>query len=236
MDLLVAIPAFNEAANIEAVIRKVKLELPDAYIVVIDDGSKDKTAEVVRRMGINLLQLPFNLGVGGALRTAFKFAERNGFTHLVQIDADGQHDPAQVTNLINGLNNSNIVIGSRFANGKNNFATSKLRRLAMRWLSWLTSYFCKSRLTDVSSGFRISDRRAIELFAETYPTEYLGDTVESLIIAKKSGLTISEVLVEMQPRQSGEPSQNFIKSVWYLFRATLVVFLAAIHKQNEETR
>lgn len=229
MKLLVAVPAFNEADNIGFVLEEVKNALPDSKIVVIDDGSDDDTSKVVKDLGVELLQLPFNLGVGGALRTAFKYAYQNEFSHLVQIDADGQHDPTQVKLLISGLTASDIVIGSRFAKDSSSYEVGFLRRLAMRWLAALTSFFCKTKLTDVSSGFRITNRVGIELFTTRYPSEYLGDTVESLIIAHRSGLKISEVPVTMRERISGSPSQNFFRSTWYLTRATLVILLAALH-------
>lgn len=233
MKLLVAIPAFNESGSIAKVIEEVKEYIPDSTIVVIDDGSSDSTGKIAKSMGVTVLTLPFNLGVGGALRTAFKYAHRNTFTHLLQIDADGQHNPQLAKRLIQASEKSDIAIGSRFVSKEATFQTSTLRRIAMIWLSFLTSRFCKTKLTDVSSGFRISNEKAIELFARTYPTEYLGDTVESLIIASRNGLTISEVPIEMRYRTTGAPSQNFIKSSWYLLRATMAILFAALHSDSE---
>jgi hypothetical protein len=149
---------------------------------------------------------------------------------VLQIDADGQHKASEAKLLLDSSHHFDIVIGSRFAESSKNYSASFLRKLAIKWLSFLISKICRTKLTDVTSGFRLSSSSAIELFMKEYPVEYLGDTVESLVIAHKAGLSIKEVPVQMSQREFGSPSQNFVKSSWYLLRATLVVVLSLIHR------
>ena len=230
MSLLVVIPAFNEEKSISNVIRDIRSHIPQASILVVDDGSHDATSEVAESESVNVVSLPFNVGVGGALRVGFLYAHRNSFSQVLQIDADGQHKASEAKSLLDSSEGCDIVIGSRFAESTENYSASFLRKLAIKWLSFLISKICKTKLTDVTSGFRLSSSSAIELFMKEYPVEYLGDTVESLVIAHKTGLSIKEVPVQMSQREFGSPSQNFVKSSWYLLRATLVVVLSLIHK------
>ena len=230
MSLLVVIPAFNEEKSISNVIRDIRSHIPQASILVVDDGSHDATSEVAESESVNVVSLPFNVGVGGALRVGFLYAHRNSFSQVLQIDADGQHKASEAKSLLDSSEGCDIVIGSRFAESTKNYSASFLRKLAIKWLSFLISKICKTKLTDVTSGFRLSSSSAIELFMKEYPVEYLGDTVESLVIAHKAGLSIKEVPVQMSQREFGSPSQNFVKSSWYLLRATLVVVLSLIHR------
>ena len=230
MSLLVVIPAFNEEKSISSVIRDIRTHIPQASILVVDDGSHDATSEVAESESVNVVSLPFNVGVGGALRVGFLYAHRNSFSQVLQIDADGQHKASEAKSLLDSSEGCDIVIGSRFAESTKNYSASFLRKLAIKWLSFLISKICKTKLTDVTSGFRLSSSSAIELFMKEYPVEYLGDTVESLVIAHKTGLSIKEVPVQMSQREFGSPSQNFVKSSWYLLRATLVVVLSLIHR------
>ncbi len=230
MSLLVVIPAFNEEKSISNVIRDIRTHIPQASILVVDDGSHDATSEVAESESVNVVSLPFNVGVGGALRVGFLYAHRNSFSQVLQIDADGQHKASEAKFLLDSSEGCDIVIGSRFAESTKNYSASFLRKLAIRWLSFLISKICRTKLTDVTSGFRLSSSSAIELFMKEYPVEYLGDTVESLVIAHKAGLSIKEVPVQMSQREFGSPSQNFVKSSWYLLRATLVVVLSLIHR------
>lgn len=224
---LVAIPALNEAATIGAVIADVRRAVPDAHVLVIDDGSVDGTREVAIRAGAQVVQMPFNVGVGGAMRTAFLFARRNRFGVLVQVDADGQHVADDIPMLIAALDHASVAVGARFADG---YAVRGPRRWAMRTLARSLSRVCHARLTDTTSGFRASDRDAIALFAQHYPAEYLGDTVESLVLAARAGLTVTEVPVRMLPRQGGRPSQSPAQSVLYLGRAMLALYVALSRK------
>jgi glycosyltransferase involved in cell wall biosynthesis len=228
--LLIAMPALNEGRSIASVIEDVKRVLPAADVLVIDDGSTDNTVENARNAGAQVVSLPFNVGVGGALRAGFVYASRNGYTHLVQVDADGQHNSEQIEILLEAGKRSDVVIGSRFALGRGGFEVSRTRKLAMRWLAFWLTKICGVKLTDVTSGFRLANKKAIDLFASEYPPEYLGDTVESLVIAHRASLKIEEVPVLMNKRLFGTSSQSTGKALWYVLRATLVIFLAVIHR------
>lgn len=223
--VLVAVPAWNESATIARVISEVRRELPEADVLVVDDGSTDQTAECARSVGAEVVTLPFNVGVGGAMRTAFLFARENGYSAVVQVDADGQHVPAYIPSLLDELGTHSIVIGARFA-GSGDYQVRGPRKWAMRLLAHTLSRVCRAQLTDATSGFRASDAKAIALFARHYPAEYLGDTVESLVIAARAGLPVTQVPVTMRPRQGGQASQGAIRSALYLGRAALALSVA----------
>lgn len=188
--LLVVVPAYNEEASIGTVLTEIRAVVPDAGVLVVDDGSSDDTRRVAVAASAAVLSLPFNLGVGGAMRAGFRYAVRNGYTQVVQVDADGQHDPKQIPMLVRELAGADIVIGARFA-GVVGYPVRGPRRWAMRLLASHLSRLTRARLTDVTSGFRASGPRAVELFAKHYPVEYLGDTVESLVVAALAGLRSS---------------------------------------------
>lgn len=223
--LLVIIPAYNESASVASVIREVARELPDASCLVIDDGSRDDTAAVARSSGASVLQLPINLGVGGAMRAGYRFALENDFEATIQIDADGQHDPRHAGDLLTELNGADIVIGARFA-GVGDYSVRGPRRWAMRFLSATLSRATGAQLTDTTSGFKACGPRAIALFAREMPAEYLGDTIEALVIAAKNGLMVRQVPVVMRERSAGVPSHNPLKSAVYLLRAVFALFFA----------
>jgi glycosyltransferase involved in cell wall biosynthesis len=224
---LVAIPALNEAATIGTVIAEVRRAVPDAHILVVDDGSNDGTRGVALDAGAQVVQMPFNVGVGGAMRTAFLFAQRNGFEAVVQVDADGQHVPSHIPELLAALDHASVAVGARFADG---YDVHGPRRWAMHTLARTLSRVCDAPLTDTTSGFRAADRDAIALFAQHYPAEYLGDTVESLVLAARAGLVVTEVPVRMLPRQGGRPSQSAAQSLLYLGRAMLALYVAVSRK------
>lgn len=221
------IPALNEQASISAVIAELRAAPQIGDILVVDDGSTDATADVARGCGVDVLTLPFNLGVGGAMRAGFLYAVRNGYDGVVQVDADGQHDPAHIAALLDRLGEVDVAVGSRFA-GPVPYRVGGPRRWAMHLLAWSMTRMCRTRLTDVTSGFRAAGPRAVPVFARYYPPEYLGDTVESLVLANKAKLSIREVPVAMRPRAAGNPSQSPVRATIYLGRAVLVLLLAVI--------
>lgn len=219
-----AIPALDEEATIAAVVQEIHATLPDVEVLVVDDGSTDRTGSFARSAGARVLTLPFNIGVGGAMRTAFLYAQRQGFDAVVQVDADGQHVAACIPDLVAALDRASVVVGSRFSGGSARIRGP--RRWAMSLLASTLSRVCRTPLTDTTSGFRAADRRAIALFARHYPAEYLGDTVESLVIAARSGLQVREVPVTMRSRQGGSASQSPVRAGLYLGRAVLALYVA----------
>ncbi|WP_406831810.1 glycosyltransferase family 2 protein [Pedococcus sp. KACC 23699] len=225
--VLVVIPAFNEAAAISGVIAAVHEAVPHADVLVVDDGSRDSTSAVARAAGAMVATLPFNLGVGGAMRTGFRHAQRGGYSALVQVDGDGQHDPRFIPLLLAELRHHDVAVGARFA-GAGDYRVSRLRRLAMRALATGMSALMSTRLDDATSGFRAAGPRAIRVFAEHYPAEYLGDTLETLVIARKSSLTVTQVPVAMNPRTTGRPSHGGLRSTVELARAGCVVALGMV--------
>jgi glycosyltransferase involved in cell wall biosynthesis len=228
-ELLVVVPAWNEQASVGHVIKEIGSACPQADVLVVDDGSTDATVQIARQAGAAVLSLPYNLGVGGAMRAGFRYALRSGYRVVVQVDADGQHDPAAIQQLVDALDEADVVIGARFA-GEGAYTVSGVRRVAMRVLARMLSRITKTKLTDATSGFRATGPRALPLFARSYPTEYLGDTLESLVIAARSGCVCRQVPVVMRPRYAGTPSQSAWKSFAYLTRAFLVLMLAAVRR------
>lgn len=226
--LLVIVPAWNEEETLPGVLTELERSLPRADVLVVNDGSTDRTSHVARSTDRTMvLDLPLNLGVGGAMRAGYRFALRHGYDRTVQVDADGQHDPADVLRVVAALDDerADVVIGARFA-GRGTYSVRGPRRWAMSLLSTTLSRVARTRLTDTTSGFRASNRRAIELFAREYPAEYLGDTVESLVIACRAGLTVRQVGVEMRPRAGGTPSHSPVKAAVFLGRALLALVIA----------
>ncbi len=224
---LIVMPAFNEEASVAAVVQEVYDALPGVTVLVVDDGSSDQTSIVARSAGALVATLPFNLGVGGAMRTGFTYALENGFDNVVQIDADGQHDPRSVPLLLAGLDDADLVLGARFA-GEGDYEVRGPRRWAMVVLASVLSRSTGARLTDTTSGFKASGPKAVRVFADHYPAEYLGDTIEALVIASRTGIVTKQVPVAMRPRAGGIPSHNPVRSALYLARAGLALFFAFI--------
>ncbi len=228
--VLIVMPALNEQASVGSVISQVKQSLPGIDVLVVDDGSADDTAKLARAAGAEVARLSVNLGVGGAMRTGFRYAAARGYDVVVQVDADGQHDPDEVSALLDALDDADIAIGSRFA-GKGSYKASGPRKYAMVVLSLVFSRLGKTKLTDVTSGFKAMGPRAIKLFASYYPAEYLGDTVESLVMAIRADMKIKEIPVIMRERAGGTPSHSPVKSAVYLGRAGLALLLALVRRR-----
>ncbi|MDR0959068.1 MAG: glycosyltransferase family 2 protein [Propionibacteriaceae bacterium] len=225
MATLVIMPAWNEHEVIGQTLAELAEKVPDADLLVVDDGSRDDTPEIAERAGATVLRLPFNLGVGGAMRCGYHYARRFGYDRAIQIDADGQHDPGDIVAVLDGLERADISIGARFAD-KGTYKVRGPRKWAMSLLSGIISRLAHTRLTDITSGFRAANRRAIEQYCRHYPAEYLGDTVDSLVVAIRSGLSVTQVPVEMRPRQGGVPSNNPAKAAIYLVRSLFALFIA----------
>lgn len=227
--VLIVIPAWNEEGSIADVIREVHTALPMVDVLVVDDGSLDRTAARAGAAGAAVLRLPYNLGVGGAMRLGYRYARDHGYDVAIQIDADGQHDPRFVPELVATLGSADLVIGARFA-GVGDYTVRGPRKYAMSLLAGVLSRITGSRLTDTTSGFRAANRRVIELFARAYPVEYLGDTVETVVHVARVGLRVVQVPVAMRVRMAGTPSQSAAKATFYLARAMVVLLLAVLRR------
>jgi glycosyltransferase involved in cell wall biosynthesis len=226
---LVIVPAYNEEASIRSVISGIKQSLPQADILVVNDGSLDATGELVANEGACVLNLAFNLGIGVAMQTGYQFAEKNGYEIAVQVDADGQHDPAEIRKLLEPLlsvEKADIVVGSRFL-AEAGFKPTFFRKIGIGMFSRMLAVFFGREILDATSGFRAVNRKTIELFSQDYPTDY--PEVEALALAHRHGLLIKEVPVSMGPRQGGKSSITPLRSVYYMIKVTLALFIASLH-------
>ena len=225
--VLVIIPAFNEAETVGRVVAEAKAALPEAEILVVDDGSTDETASVARSAGARVLTLPFNLGIGGAVQAGYLYALERGYDIAVQLDADGQHDPVDLPGLIAPVEagEADLVVGSRFA-AANGYRAPCARRAGMLLLSWVVSLLTGRRLLDTTSGFRAAGKRTIAAFVAYYPTDY--PEPESLVTVRRLGLRVVEVPVAMRPRQAGSSSITAWRSVYYIIKVLLAVFVSAL--------
>ena len=234
---LIIIPAFNEEASLPLVLAGLRARWPAYDVLVVDDGSADNTAAAARSGGAVVARLPFNLGVGGALRTGFRFASRQGYDRALQFDADGQHDVESVNALLRELEKgADVVVGSRFLAGTESYRIGAVRGGAMSALRFTLSVLAGQQFTDTSSGFRAYSRRAIEYFADTYPLEYLSDTVESLLLACYAGFTVVETPVTMRERSGGVPSNRNLSLAYHYVRLLLVLIAMASVRQRRAVR
>jgi glycosyltransferase involved in cell wall biosynthesis len=233
--VLILVPAWNEERNVGNTVREIIGADPAYDVLVIDDGSTDATAEVARAAGARVLSLPYNLGVGGAMRAGFTYAKRRGYSQAIQVDADGQHNPADIAEVLAGLAHADISIGARFAD-VGDYSVRGPRRWAMIVLAKVVSAVAHVRLTDVTSGFRAAGPRAIDQYVRYYPAEYLGDTLDSLVAALHAGLTVTQVPVAMRPRQHGTPSQGPLGSAVYLLRSVFALTLALMRPNPRRKR
>lgn len=234
--VLAIVPALDEQETVGSVVTTIRAQLASAGafevdVLVVDDGSADRTSELAHEAGAIVARHPFNLGVGAALRTGFRFAHSNSYSFAMQIDADGQHDPAEAALLLRAVDDgADLAIGSRFAPGSGEYEVSSGRRFSMRVLARLVSRRIGQPITDTTSGYRAYSARAIALFAEDYPSAYLSDTVESLLIAHYAGLQILEVPVAMRERMGGVASNNRLRSTYHLIRLMLVIALSRFRR------
>jgi hypothetical protein len=227
--ILVIVPALNEEASLRGVILGVRRALPEADILVVNDGSTDSTARIAREEGAVILDHPYNMGIGATMQTGFLYALTEGYDLAVQTDGDGQHDPKFLPSLIQPIleKRCNLVIGSRFLS-EGGFKSTFPRQLGIRFFTCLLRIFTGKRVTDPTSGFRAMDRRVIELFSGEYPSDY--PEVEALASAHKEGLTFQEVRTTMRHRQGGTSSIGFLSALYYMVKVTFAISIGLFRR------
>jgi glycosyltransferase involved in cell wall biosynthesis len=227
--ILAIIPAFNEEESIGNLISKFN-SYKDIDILVVNDCSKDLTSKICKGRGVNVIDLPCNLGIGGAVQTGYKYAKENGYDIAVQVDGDGQHNPQYIHKLIEPLLNSeaDLVIGSRYLE-KNGFQSTALRRIGIKYFTYLIKTLKKREITDPTSGFRACNRAIIEAFAERYPIDY--PEPESIVYLLRNNFKVREVPVIMNEREGGESSIKAFKSVYYMIKVSLAILIDSLRRQ-----
>jgi glycosyltransferase involved in cell wall biosynthesis len=221
------VPAYNEARSIAGVVAELQAIHPEFEIVVVDDGSTDETAAVARRAGAEVVQLPFNLGIGGAVQTGIEWARRRGCELAVQVDGDGQHDPCEIEKLLEPIlaGSADVAVGTRFA-GDGTYRPSVARRIGIGVFAGLVSLIVRQRMTDTTSGFRAMNARAIELFADEYPYDY--PEVEATVLIFRHRLRLVEVPVTMRQREAGRSSITVFRSLYYMGKVSLALFVGLL--------
>ena len=225
--VLVIIPAYNESENIENVIDHLCRQAPQYDYLIINDGSTAKTAKICQERHFQFLNLPINLGIGGAVQAGYIYAQRNGYDIAVQMDGDGQHDIAYLADMLQPLmeDTADIVIGSRFLK-KEGFQSSATRRVGIKILSFLILITTGKKIMDVTSGYRAVNRRFINIYVNDYPTDY--PEPEAIVTAIMNRGRITEVPVKMRAREGGSSSITFLKSVYYMIKVTLAILVCRL--------
>ncbi|HHJ6995878.1 TPA: glycosyltransferase family 2 protein, partial [Streptococcus pyogenes] len=222
MKKLIIIPAYNESSNIVNTIRTIESDASDFDYIIIDDCSTDNTLAICQKQGFNVISLPINLGIGGAVQTGYRYAQRCGYDVAVQVDGDGQHNPCYLEKMVEVLVQSsvNMVIGSRFIT-KEGFQSSFARRIGIKYFTWLIALLTGKKITDATSGLRLIDRSLIERFANHYPDDY--PEPETVVDVLVSHFKVKEIPVVMNERQGGVSSISLTKSVYYMIKVTLAI-------------
>lgn len=225
------VPALNEEGAIARVVDEIRAFDAGLEILVIDDGSHDRTAQVAGAAGARVLRLPFNLGIGGAVQTGFRYAFENGFDLAVRVDGDGQHDPSQLGAVIEPVmrGETDIAVGSRYlAPSGDGYRSSATRRVGIRLLAPIVSLLTRQRITDPTSGFQALNRKAITLFAADYPHDY--PEVEAIVLVVRHRLRLAEVPIAMRSRAAGQSSIRTLSSVYYMVKVLLALFVGTFRR------
>jgi glycosyltransferase involved in cell wall biosynthesis len=228
---LAIVPAHNEVGAVAATIGEINAAAPDFDVVVIDDGSTDATSEVARDAGARVVSLPFNLGIGGAVQCGYLYALAGGYEVAVQVDGDGQHDPRDIPRLLSALTaepETHLVTGSRFLESGDGHRSSAYRRVGITLFARVVSLLTHQRVTDPTSGYRMTDRVGIELFARDYATDY--PEVEAIVLAHTYALHTREIPVNMRARTTGRSKISTGVSIYYLFKVMLAVAVSALRR------
>jgi glycosyltransferase involved in cell wall biosynthesis len=230
--ILAIIPAYNESGNIYRTIEEIKKIAPALDIVVVNDGSRDTTAREAKKAGGRVISLPFNLGIGGAVQTGFKFAEKHQYDFAVQIDGDGQHDPRYLDAILKPVlaNEADIVVGSRFRQPFLGYQSSFVRRIGIHFFAHLISFLTGYHITDPTSGFRAFNRKAIKAFAASYPQDF--PEPESIVAGNRWGLRILEAPVEMRKRVAGQSSIRYLRTLYYMIKVTFAILLNMLKQRK----
>jgi glycosyltransferase involved in cell wall biosynthesis len=221
---IIIIPVYNEEHNIKGVIEELKQEI-EFKLLLINDGSSDKTAMVAKETnGVNIIDLPYNLGIGGAVQTGFQYACKNNYNIIIRMDGDGQHRSDQIKKILQPVldKKADVIIGSRFLDNHSKRPIF-IRRMGQKIISLMVSLIIRQRITDSTSGFRCYNKQALNLLNQYYPTDY--PEPEEIIFLKKNGLRIKETAVLMKPREKGNSSLTTIKSFYYMIKVTLSIFI-----------
>jgi hypothetical protein len=231
MKRIAIVPAFNEEGAIGQVIDELRAFDPELDVVVVDDASQDATRARAAGRGAHVVVLPFNLGIGGAVQTGFRYAAENGYDLAIRVDGDGQHDPAELGPLVEVVvsDQADICVGSRFA-GADGYRSSPARRVGIRILARTVSWLTGQRVTDTTSGFQVLNRKAIELFAADYPHDY--PEVEAALMLHKHRLRLAEVPVTMRERVAGRSSIRGLRSVYYMAKVMLAILIGALRRRT----
>jgi hypothetical protein len=226
---LIIIPAFNEEESLPGVLEDLRNHFPEGDVLVVDDGSEDRTAEIARSAGVAVARLPFNLGIGGAVQTGYRYAQKGNYDVAVQFDGDGQHVAAEIGKLLDALSRggADIVVGSRFL-APGDYRPSFFRRIGIWIFSRVLSAIIRMPVTDTTSGFRAANRRVIDFCSRTYPEDY--PEVESLVLLHRAGMRIAETSVRMRDRTGGRSSITPVRSMYYMVKVLLAVFIDLLKK------
>jgi glycosyltransferase involved in cell wall biosynthesis len=230
--ILIVIPAFNEEEKIQGVVQEIRREVPEAVVLVVNDGSRDQTESRARAAGAKVLTHPFNMGYGVTLQTGYKYALKHGFDHVLQMDGDGQHDPSYLSLLLREVREgeADVVIGSRFL-GEGEYRAAWLRQMGICLFRFITSRLCGQKITDPTSGYQALNRRAVKFCTEdSFPGDY--PDADVLVMMHRAGLRIREVPVRMHPNARGQSMHSGLKPVYYTYKMCLSIALNLIRPER----